>query len=162
MRALLHKRIIAPLTTLLRTGITPRQLSFSIATGTIIGIFPVLGTTTTLCIILSLSLRLNMVAVQSFNWLMAAPQLLLLLPLMRLGEHAMGATPIPLTLAEVQSLYESGIWSAMRTMGTSLLHALLGWSIVAPPLFLSAYLVSKPLVTRLSARHHAHAQTGNL
>jgi uncharacterized protein (DUF2062 family) len=42
-------RIVDPIVTLLKQGITPESIALSLACGTIIGVFPVFGTTIVLC-----------------------------------------------------------------------------------------------------------------
>jgi uncharacterized protein (DUF2062 family) len=46
MLRFLRRRLIDPLLALLTQGITPQKLALSIAIGAIVGIFPVLGSTT--------------------------------------------------------------------------------------------------------------------
>lgn len=138
--SLLNQRVWEPLRRLLRTGVSPQAIATSAAIGSIIGIFPVLGTTTLLCTVLALSLKLNLVAMQSFNWLMAGPQLLLIVPLMRVGAALAGAPPPPFSAAEIRQLFDTGLGSALATLGLSVVHAVLGWLIVAPLGFALVYV----------------------
>ena len=59
MRAFLNRRLIAPLLGLLRQGVTPHELAFSLALGTVVGLVPVLGISTVLATLAALALRLN-------------------------------------------------------------------------------------------------------
>lgn len=151
-KALLHQRVIAPIAALLRVGVTPRRIALSIATGTIVGVFPLLGTTTALCVALSLGLRLNIVAMQAFNWLVAGMQLLLILPFIRLGEKLYNATPLPLTPREINALFDEGFVHAIQSLGLSLLHAVSGWLLVAPIVFGLTYAVALRTVGRMAGR----------
>lgn len=148
LRQILRERVWVPVQALLLMGVTPRRIALSIATGTVIGIFPLLGTTTMLCVILALTLRLNMVAMQAFNWLVAGIQLMLILPFIRLGERVYQAAPLPLTRAEIEPLLDEGAWHVVQTLGFSLIHAVTGWLMIAPILFAMAYFISVPLLER--------------
>ncbi len=148
LRHMMRERVLNPLGDLLRMGITPHRIALSISTGTIVGIFPLLGTTTALCVLLSLSLRLNIVAMQAFNWLVAGLQLILIIPFIRLGEWFYRAPPLPLTRAEIELLLDDGVWHALQALGFSLLHAVSGWLLVAPFVFALTYFASIPFLKR--------------
>ena len=80
----LRTRIAEPTVQLLKQGVTPRAIAASMATGAVIGIFPVLGTTTATCLAVALLLRLNLVTIQILNWLVYPLQVLLIIPFMTL------------------------------------------------------------------------------
>ena len=67
MKAFLQKRLIAPILQLLTQGITPEKIALSLAFGIMLGVFPVLGTTTLLRFAAALIFRLNLAAVQLVN-----------------------------------------------------------------------------------------------
>jgi uncharacterized protein (DUF2062 family) len=48
-RGFFHRRIVAPILALLTQGITPEKIALSLALGIVLGVFPVLGSTTVLC-----------------------------------------------------------------------------------------------------------------
>jgi hypothetical protein len=48
-RGFFHRRVVAPIVALLTQGITPEKIALSLAFGIVLGIFPVLGSTTVLC-----------------------------------------------------------------------------------------------------------------
>ncbi len=98
VRAQLRQRVGEPIVALLRMGTSPQRIAISIAVGTIIGVLPLLGSTTALCFVIAVALRLNLVAMQAFNWLVAGPQLIMILPFIRLGEWLYRAPPLGLQL----------------------------------------------------------------
>ena len=63
------RNVLVPIVDLLRQGITPEKIALSIALGAVLGIFPVLGSTTLLCAAAAFILRLNMPAIQVVNFL---------------------------------------------------------------------------------------------
>jgi len=63
----IYRRGVLPILALLRMGATPRSLAWSIAAGALIGINPVIGSTTLLCLAIAFQFRLNVVASQIAN-----------------------------------------------------------------------------------------------
>lgn len=133
-------RIRKPLLDLLREGLSPEGLGWSLAVGTALGINPLFGTSTPLCLGVALIFRLNQPAMQAANYLAYPLQLVLILPFIRLGERLFGEPHLPLTLAHLQAVLRAGVWGAIRTFWTSLWHASLAWLLVVPiPMVLLAW-----------------------
>jgi uncharacterized protein (DUF2062 family) len=150
MKAWLRQRVVDPLLIQIRQGLSPAGLAWSLAVGLGLGTFPVLGTTTLLCVGVGLAFRLNQPALQIANYLAYPLQLGILLPLVRLGERILGAPPVALSLA---SLVASARAEPLRTLagfGVSLGHACLAWLLVVPPLVLVTALALTPLFRALA------------
>jgi uncharacterized protein (DUF2062 family) len=156
--AILRRRVIAPIQAVLAMGVTPKRIAVSVAAGSIIGIFPFLGTTTVLSTVVAFRFRLNLVVMQAFNWLVAGIQLLLLLPFMRLGEKLFRTDPIPLTREQVVEMFSEGFFHSIRTLGSSLIHAMSGWAVIAPLIFAGLYFAALPLAQKLAARQQLIAK----
>lgn len=112
----------------LREEISVERLALSIAVGFVVGICPLLGLPTVLCVVASIVLRLHFPALQLINYLMYPLQLLLLLPFARLGRLLFGGA--------------HGFWGL--TLDTTL-----AWVLFAAPAGLVAYVAAH----RLLARH---------
>ena len=56
-------KILNLVKSMLKEGMSLRKISLCIAVGIVLGIFPVLGTTTLLCTVAALPLRLNLPAI---------------------------------------------------------------------------------------------------
>jgi uncharacterized protein (DUF2062 family) len=139
MRAFLHRRVTEPLLALLSQGASPRQLALSVALGAGLGLVPVLGASTALCALAALLLRLNLPAIQLVNYLLTPLQLLLIIPQLRFGEWLIQAPPFPITLDSGLALLAQGVLPAIRVLGTAIVHATLGWLVLAPVLTLLLY-----------------------
>jgi uncharacterized protein (DUF2062 family) len=148
----LRRRLVAPLLALLRQGVTPEKLALSVALGTIIAVIPVLGVSTLLCAALALALRLNMPAIQVVNYLLTPVQLVLIIPLLRLGEWLAGAARYPVTLESGLALLSQGVVNAVHVLWVAILHATLGWLVLAPFAALALYSILRPLFRRVTAR----------
>lgn len=143
------RRILATLLELLRQGVTPERIALSLVIGVLIGVMPVLGVTTMLCFILALPLRLNMVAIQSVNWLVYPIQIALLLPFYRGGEWLFRAPRLGLMPSDIKALFESGILHAISTLWDTTLRAMVVWLLVSAILAPLLYAILRPLLHRL-------------
>jgi uncharacterized protein (DUF2062 family) len=152
MRDFFRRRLIDPILALLTQGITPEKIALSIAVGAIVGIFPVLGTTTVLCTVAAASLRLNLVAVHTVHYVMTPVQILLIIPFVRVGEHLVGAAPQPLSIKEGLDLIAKGALQAVATLWDAIVHAMLGWIVIGPLAILLSYFLFKALLRRFSRR----------
>jgi uncharacterized protein (DUF2062 family) len=150
MRDFLQRRLVAPLLALLRQGVAPDKLALSLALGTTIGLVPVLGVSTALCAAVALALRLNMPAIQLVNYLLTPLQLLLIIPFLRFGEWLVQAPRFPMTLDAGLTLLSHGALHAITVLGTAIVHASLGWIVLAPPAAFALYRALLPVIRRLT------------
>src|SRR5262245_5605129 len=86
-RSWVRRRFVDPVVRLLRQGSSPKEIAVSLALGAVIGAFPVLGTTTAICLLVSWRFRLNIVAMQIPNYVVYPIQLALIVPFIRFGER---------------------------------------------------------------------------
>ena len=134
---------------LLRSGVTPEKIALSIAIGAALGVFPVLGSTMLLCTLAAWILRLNLVAIQTVNYLVYPLQFALLIPFLRLGEAIYRAPRLPLTTAQIVEMVHAGAWHATQLLWRSTLYAITAWLIVAPPVAFVVYLILVPVFRRV-------------
>jgi uncharacterized protein (DUF2062 family) len=159
MRNALHRWLIGPITALLSQGITPQKIALSIAVGAIVGIFPVLGTTTVLCTLAAAALRLNLVAVHTVHYAMTPVQVLLIIPFVRVGEHLLGVPPQPLSIAEGMDLIAQGAFHAIVVLWDAIVHAVIGWLAVGPLAIGLCYWIAKKWLQATGNGLSAKAQT---
>jgi uncharacterized protein (DUF2062 family) len=141
--------------TWLRQGISPPRLALTLALGFVIGCIPVIGIPTALCLLVALSLRLNMPAIQAANYAAMPFQLALIFPFVRLGarifsssadravDAAMSSHGSPLKL----------IWAS----GTLAGEALAAWLLAAVPMVLLLTFVLTALLRRVPVLASAEA-----
>jgi len=153
----LQRRLYAPLLALLRQGVTPRKLALSLALGVTLGLIPVLGVSTALCAVVALALRLNMPAIQLVNYLLTPLQLIFIIPFLRFGERLTGAPRSPITLEAGLALLSHGAFNAVRVLWDVIVHATLGWGVLAPLLAFALYRILKPVFLKLTPANLAGA-----
>ena len=151
MLAVLRRRLIDPIRLLLTQGMTAEKVALSVAVGAIVGVFPILGTTTVLCSLAAIALRLNLLAVQTVHFAVTPLQLLLIIPFVRVGEHALGSEPQPLSIGEGLAVIAEGALRAIAVLWDAMLHAMLGWILIGPLAIAGLYLLLRPLLARAAA-----------
>jgi uncharacterized protein (DUF2062 family) len=147
----------ARLGALLRQGHTPEKLALSVALGIALGLFPIFGTTTLLCVVAAVALRLNHPAIQLTNQLMYPVQIPLIVVFIRLGDAMLGTAPIPFSAALVVAEMRAHPTVLFERFGTAGLHGILGWALVAPVIAAGAYAVALLLLRAHSRRPGAAA-----
>jgi uncharacterized protein (DUF2062 family) len=139
-----------PIVSLLAQGLTPERLALALAAGLVLGLFPIVGATTLLCLAAGFAFRLNHVALQLANHLAYPLQLPLILAFVRLGEWLLGAPRVsfdPLTLVRH---FQRDTVGFLREFGLTGLHGILGWLLIAPVLLVAAFIALRPLLRRLA------------
>ena len=148
----IFKRYVSsPIISLLKQGLTPQILAMSMASGIIIGTFPLVGTTTAICTMVAILFRMNLLVTQLGNWLVYPIQLLLIVPFIILGEHLFGS-PSTLDPSHILTLLQTDLWTTLRLFSKMLLHAVIAWMLCAPFAFAAIYIVLKTLFNFLHAR----------
>jgi uncharacterized protein (DUF2062 family) len=145
-------RIAQALGSFLHQGHTPEKVALSIALGIAIGLFPIFGTTTVLCVVAAVALRLNHPAIQVTNQLMYPVQIPLMVVFVRIGEAMLGVAPIPFSATVLVAELRANPSTLFERFGTAGLHGILGWAIVAPVVAGLTYVIVLPAVRIVSRR----------
>ena len=141
--------------TWLRQGISPQRLALTLALGFAIGCIPVIGIPTAVCMVVALSLRLNIPAIQAANYAAMPLQVALIFPFVRLGGWLFSSSAHPALSA---GLLAHGspmklIWASGSLAG----EALAAWLITAIPMVLLLTLVLTALLRRVPVLASAEA-----
>jgi hypothetical protein len=108
--------------------LSPDQVALLLSVGLVLGVFPIMGCPTVLCLLAAGGLRLNVAALQLLNNISSPLQFALLLPLARAGAWLCGNAAGP-----------SGSLAGKLSAGA--LHAVVGWTCICIPLGLVLYCV---------------------
>lgn len=152
VKRLLKKRLYGPIKTQLTQGATPLALSRAIATGCLGGIFPILGSTTLLVTAAGIVFKLNQTVLQTINWFIYPLQLALILPFIRFGEMLHGAEHMPISIPQLLERFQDSPGGFFAEFGITLWHAIAGWLMVAPPLWLIIRTATLPVLKKAAAR----------
>jgi len=148
-----YRKILLPIVDLLRQGITPEKIALSIALGAVLGVFPVLGSTTILCAAAAFALRLNLPAIQIVNFLIYPLQLILFLPFLQAGSRITGSAAVTLSMKEVFGMIHSDPWSLIKMLWTASLGAMAIWVVMSPLVIAAVYFTLAPALRRLRRRN---------
>ena len=151
-----YRHGVLPILALLRMGATPRSLAWSIAAGMLIGINPVVGSTTLLCLAVTFRFRLNVVATQIANHAMFPLELVLIVPFIRLGSRVFHTAAMPLAPRLFVQEARSTPLTLTHNLWMWVWHAFVLWAamaLVAAPLLA---LTLTALLERIQARIRRH------
>ena len=152
IREFLRCRILRPLLRLLRGGVTPRRLAWSLALGIVIGINPSVGVTTLVVVMLAWTLGLNQVASQIGAHAVAPLHLLLFVPFIELGVYLFHTRRLPMSRQQIEHLSHHP-WRLIRDIWQWEWHALIVWGLMAAlTMPLLAWYIRRALVG-LMRRH---------
>lgn len=144
-----YRRAVLPLLALLRMGVSPETLAWSFATGVVIGINPLLGSTTILCLAIAIAFRLNLVASQLGNHIVYPLELLLFIPFLRAGRVLFRSPPVPLAPHDILQAARNHPIALVKQLWMWEWHALVIWAIVSTITLPLLALLLTPLMRRL-------------
>lgn len=139
MPSVLERRIFGPIKSLLVQGVTPRKIALSLACGVVLGLFPIMGSTTILCAAAAVVLGLNLPAIQTINFLVYPAQLALIVPFIRAGQFLLRSEQTRLTLAQMVAMSRGGVGQAVHLLWRMALAGIAAWMIFAPVSFALLY-----------------------
>jgi uncharacterized protein (DUF2062 family) len=151
-----YRRGVLPILALLRMGATPRTLAWSIAAGLVIGINPLIGTTTLLCLAVATGFRLNLVASQIANHAAFPLELALVIPFIRLGSRVFHTPPMPLSPHLFLTAARTSPLALTRQLWLWEWHALVLWAAIAIVTAPLLALALTPLLRHLLSRVKQH------
>jgi uncharacterized protein (DUF2062 family) len=161
-RGFVYRRVVGPIVALLTQGITPEKIALSLAFGIVLGVFPVLGSTTILCAAAALIFRLNLPAIQLVNYLIYPLQLFFLLPFIRLGEMLFRAAPLQLSLAQMLAMARADLPHAIATLWLAGVHAMSAWLLIGPPAILLLYFLLSRALRQVAASSGLRSNTAEV
>jgi uncharacterized protein (DUF2062 family) len=143
------KRLLQPILGFLKQGISPKKLALTLALGTVCGLFPIVGTTTLLCLGVALLFRLNMAIIQVINYFMAPIQLVLFIPFVQLGAWLFETNPFPYSLEQILEMIATDPLHSLEMFWVAALLGITTWALFALPVFVLLYFLSYYFFSRV-------------
>jgi uncharacterized protein (DUF2062 family) len=141
-----HRWLIDPVARQLTQGVTPRKISLTIAIGSALALFPILGTTTWLCVLAGITLGLNQAIIQGVNALCTFVYFPAIVVCVRFGDALAGSPHSSVNIPLMIYLFTHHPGDFFRQFGVTALHAVLGWAVIAPVWIPVVYLLAlRPL-----------------
>ena len=147
----MKKKILEWVTSMLKEGMDLKKIALCIALGTTLGIFPVLGMTTLLCLLAAFAFRLNLPAIQMANYMVYPLQILLIAPFYAAGGWLFNQQDRLLKGDLLISRLQNDFVGTLAAFWDLTLYAVFTWLIVCPFVVLLIYGISKPVIRHLAA-----------
>jgi uncharacterized protein (DUF2062 family) len=152
LKSWIDRKLIQPFVELLKQGMSPEKIALTIALGISLGVIPVIGSTTMLCTLAAVTLRLNLPAIMLVNGLVYPMQITLIVPFLRAGAWLFHVEGPKLTVVQIFNLIRANMWHATVVLWVSTMHALVAWLIAASIVSSVAYLLILLLLRRFWVR----------
>lgn len=123
--------MIQPVVGLLRSGVTPTELAWALALGVVIGVNPLLGSTTLAALLAAVVFRANVVATQVSNHVVYPLELLMFPFFIRLGALLFRTGGLPLGLKALFAQARTHPWDLTKLLWRWEWHALVVWAAFA-------------------------------
>jgi uncharacterized protein (DUF2062 family) len=143
----IQKKIVLPFVNLLKQGLEPSRLSLALASGAVIGIFPVIGLATVVCGGVAAFFRLNHPAIQLANYVVFPLQLVLFFPFLTIGEAVTGNSLDTISKTKLVETMDLGFLPALQELTQYFMLASLGWTLALIPLFAILYFSLKHVIS---------------
>jgi uncharacterized protein (DUF2062 family) len=134
----------------LRQGVTADKIALTLAIGLILGLFPIFGTTSALCVLAALWLKLNQPIIQLVNWFAAPLQLPGIYLFARIGERLTRSPPVQFSITGLVQQFRASPLQFLQLFGMTGLRAVLAWLLIAPVIAAVVFLVLLPPLRRLA------------
>lgn len=135
----------------LKTGSSPEQLAVAFSLGAIVGVIPLLGTSTLICTLLAFAFRLNLAALQLVNYLIFPLQILFFIPFFKAGGFLFEPMDIPLSVSQISDMLSTDLWGTVQQFWFANLQALLVWLMLALPVYFVLYFILLQALRRISS-----------
>lgn len=159
-RTFWQRRVRDPIVLQLTQGITPEKIALTVAVGSALALFPILGTTTLLCFLVALALRLNQPIIQLINQALWPIHIPAIFAFVRFGEKIFGVHHEHLSIRAMHTQLWDEPSRFFHTFGAAVLHAVVAWAIIAPFYLVVVYYAALPVmrgIARLKAEAAAKA-----
>jgi len=148
----IHRRIVLPILALLRMGATPERLAWSLAVGMVVGVNPLLGSTTLLALGLAAAFRLNLVASQLGNHAMYPLELAMFPVFVKLGSVLFRTARLPWDGKQLWIAARAHPWNTTRVLWQWEWHALVVWGVFAAVAIPAIALGMRPVLAHMQRR----------
>ncbi|HVU22570.1 MAG TPA: DUF2062 domain-containing protein [Opitutus sp.] len=156
-RTFWQRRVRDPIVLQLTQGITPEKIALTLAVGSALALFPIIGTTTLLCFLVGLALRLNQPIIQLINqafWPVHVPAIFLCV---KFGEWIFGVQQhAKFSIRYMNELLWNDPGQFLHRFGIIVGYALVAWAVLAPFYIAIVYYIALPIM-RAIARIKAEA-----
>ena len=155
-RSFWKRRFLDPVLSQFTQGITPDKIALTIAIGSCMAMFPIIGATTLLCLLAGIIYRLNQPILHLINQALFPLHLAAIYFCSRWGEtlfgveHAQYGGGVRAMVHHMNHLFWNSQAEFWQAFGTLVWHAVVVWAILAPFWIVIVYFTARPLMRWLA------------
>jgi uncharacterized protein (DUF2062 family) len=141
---------VTPVVNQLTKGISPVKLAWTIALAMVLGVFPIMGSTTLVCFVVGWIFQLNQPVLHIFKSAVYPLHLALILVFIRLGERLHGVPLISFSIPELVAKFNADPLQFARDFGMAAWHGVTAWLLIAPVAVFLIKISVLPVLLKLS------------
>lgn len=153
--------LLAPVAAQVTGGVSLHKTAWTIALGIVLGVFPVMGTTTLVCLLVGWICKLNQAVLHVFRAVVYPLHLVMILVFIRLGERLYGAPLISFSIPQLIGKFEESPLQFAREFGMAAWHGVSAWLLIAPVAAVFIKMAAMPVLRKLAVSLKRH-QEGEL
>ncbi len=142
--------LLTPVRNQLRQGMSVERISWTISLGFVLGVFPVMGTTSWICLFAAWALKLNQALLHVFKALVYPLHLALILVFIRMGQRLWGVPLIAYSIPDLLHKFKDDPLQFARDFGLAALQGVSAWLLFAPFAALLIKWMVTPLVRKVA------------
>lgn len=143
--------LVTPVVAQLKVGNSPEKIAWTIALGVVLGVFPIMGSTTLVCLLVGWMLHLNQPVLHLFKTVVYPLHLALILVFIRLGERLYGVPLISFSIPQLVGKFRDDPLQFARDFGLAAWHGVSAWFLIAPFAALLIKVTVLPVLRKVAA-----------
>lgn len=145
-----RRKLLAPVVAQLTQGISVERVSWTVSLGMVLGVFPIMGSTSLICIVAAWAFGLNQGLLHLFKALVYPAHLALILVFIHLGERLYGVPLISFSIPQLLGKFKDDPLQFGREFGMAAWHGVSAWLLIAPFAAILIKLVAQPILRRIA------------
>lgn len=141
-----QRRVADPIVAQLTQGLTPHKIALTVAIGSAIAMFPILGTTTILCLLVGIVMKLNQPIIQAVNYACTPLHLTFIFYAFRWGDRIFGTAHNRLEFRAMMRLVHEHPIDFLSRYSMTAVHAVVVWVVLVPFWATAVYYVILPIM----------------
>lgn len=129
---------------------SPDKIGWTIALGMVVSVFPIMGTTTLVCLLIGWLFQLNQPVLHVFRAVVYPLHLALILIFIRLGEHLYEAPLISFSIPQLIGKFKDSPLQFARDFGMAAWHGVSAWLLIAPVAAVLIKMAVMPALRKLA------------
>jgi len=143
------RRIVDPIVHQMTQGITPERIALAISIGSACALFPIIGTTTILCLIVGVCFKLNQPIMQIINGILTPLHIPVIIGLVKIGEIIFRAPASLFHFRSMNHFFWEHPAQFFARFGMVAVHAIVAWLILAPIWIIVVYSIALPVIREI-------------